>query len=286
MVNLSRRHAALAAAAAVAASAVVLGVVLSNDDDGRTVEAAVRVTTTTTWIEGPPRISAARVQGAVVTVIAWIPDTMVRPASYEPAFHLCEDLHPSVAESADQVVVELVATAEPGVDWATCHNGRFSTWGTLALSDPLGDRPLVDSATGAAVPVIDGAQLLFPSALPAPFDVAHWGERAGDDGLSWSFEWLVGPRDLPGGALGGPVLGLTITRWDGASAPPMECTARALQVRGVTGNLCDTDAGSRLLSWTEGGGSFVIELMELAGDPLPEDIDVVAIAERLQPLAR
>lgn len=206
--------------------------------------------------------------------------------NYVPAFHLCEDLRPLVTESADQVVVELVeATGDRDVeDWAQCQNVHDASWGTIELTDPLDERTLVDPVIGDALEVIDGGRLLFPSALPAPFDLARWGEIANTDDGSWTLAWTAGPRRLPAGARAGPVLQLRVTRWELDATRPTGCTEQPIDLRGVTGNLCDAQAGSQLLSWMEGGGFFVLEVVDIAGEPLPEDIDLVAIAEGLEPL--
>jgi hypothetical protein len=209
---------------------------------------------------------------------------MVGPMSYTPAFHLCADLHPRVAESSDRVLVELVdESVERGGEWSRCQHARDGSTGTIELTEPLDDRTLVDAVSGEAVPVIDGDHLMFPTALPAPFDAERWREATSDDG-SWTFSWTAGPRRLPAGAVTGPILELRITRWDLDAERPTRCAEEPVELRGVTGNLCDSDAASRLLTWAETGGFFALEVLDIVGEPLPEGIDLVAIAQGLEPL--
>ena len=284
------RRAQRSVLAALAVGAVVTGVALSDGDP--TVDTVPPVTSATTdptpsttvtsWVEGPPKITAARAQGAFVTVLAWIPDRYDKGYGYKPAFNLCTDLHPRVVESPDQVLVELVdETVDRGVDWAQCQIHRGDSSATIELTDPLDDRALVDAVTGDAVPVIDGARLLFPTALPAPFDVERWEERNSEDG-SWAFSWTTGTDPVGPGSSGIQVL--TLTRWDLDGERPTGCTEQPVEVRGVTGNLCDSESSSRLLTWAEGGGFFALEVVDIASRPLPDGIDLVAIAEGLEPL--
>lgn len=278
--------------AALAVSAVVTGAVLTDADPTiETVPPAITATTATVGATPSqlPKITAARAQGAFVTVIAWAPERYDK-GNFEPAFDLCADLHPRVAESPDKVVVELVdETAEQGLDWALCRHSRDSSTGLIELTDPLDDRTLLDAATGDAVPVIDGAQLLFPSALPAPFDVGRWDEYANSEEGSWTFAWM--PRAPASGPGTVELHELRVTTGYGT---PTECTSprEDVAVRGTTGRLCTgvyieglEDGGGVTydLQWEEDGRT--INVFFGSSDPARLTLDdILAIAEGLERL--
>jgi hypothetical protein len=179
-----------------------------------------------------------------------------------------------VIETPEQVVIELVdhnlADSEP---WAGCQSSAFSGHGLIELTDPLGGRRLVDGWDEAEIAVIDGAPLLFPTSLPQPFDIDRWDEFPGTEasGLVWTFSFSADDQAL------------NVSRRIGTPPQP-ECGVELVEVRGVTGRLCSIERAADL-NWTDADGvSWEIELANVGGETLPEDIDLVAIAEGLEPL--
>jgi hypothetical protein len=173
----------------VAAMAAVGAFALTDrDHDDRTgVVVDQPHSTTTSTVRHGPGFYAARVQGVFLTILF-----------EEPSPDLCDD-HPRVTESATEVVVEVVpATFSSGEPWAGCQTSALTGRGMIELSDPLGDRRLVDAYGGAEITVIDGAPLLFPTALPDGFDLERWDELQGPGGAGpeWTFRFTSGDQFL------------------------------------------------------------------------------------------
>jgi hypothetical protein len=263
--------------AAVLVGAAITGVALSGGDPtvettppatdppGPTTTLPYETTTSSTVIDPAverPAVRAARAQGVFVTVIIPAADPTI-------GFDPCRDLHPRVVESDEQVGVELLDdTVERGVPWADCQSSPFSGWALIELTDPLGDRPLVDLPTDATVPVVDGASLLFPTELPEPFDIDRWDEFS--PGTSWEFSWSASD------------LFATVTT---GFAAGRDCERRPVEVRGTTGELCEAEQNLEL-AWEESGRRIVVALGTVDPDAelqLTVD-DLLAIAEGLERL--
>jgi hypothetical protein len=288
-------------AASLLASAALLAITLSSDD--RKVDTtppasepnrAVDEGPTTPSSTGLPdvfRISAARAQGAFLTVgMLW----------ERGAFDPCAELHPRVVESSDQVGIELVdASVQRGFPWADCGSGSGGAWGTLELEDPVGARTVVDLTTGAEIFVLDGAPILFPRELPEPFALEQRAEagafkRVPDaegnlaDASTWSFYW---------GSSSTGELHLRIGETDQDSEcdghPEDDGEAEDIVVRGTTARLCRGDGVqgpgpegvTYLLRWQEDGTPIELYYGWFGGDRTRLSIDeVLAIAEGLEPL--
>jgi hypothetical protein len=254
------------------------GVVANDPDPTSTTTSAVESTTTVDALYGQG-ISAARAQGVFVTVIT-------APSDPSTGFDPCTARHPRVAETATTVTIELVdASFSSGQQWRTCQSSPFSGWGTIQLTDPLDDRTLVDATTNGEIPVVDGAQMLFPTSVPAPFDVERWDEFAADTvGVEEN-------RPLSGGwTFSFPAGSFVLTVTSGYhSRLPVDCPVRSVTVRGARGTICGSDdaPGEWALLWTEVGVPYEISVgsVDTLGEPSPfTQADVLAVAESLEPL--
>ena len=257
-----------ARAASLAALALLVAGGCSDDD------AADADRTTVTSAVDPVDITAARAVGVFVTVIGV-------PSDPTTGFDPCVDRHPRITESPEQVTVELEpASMSSGQPWAACQASPFSGWGTIELTDPLGSRRLVDASDGQQIQVVDNTDLVFPTELPAPFDVEHWDEFAqvtpqelAVHEREWTFSFVK--DDLV----------LNVGWWSLGGEHPDGCAdGETVDLHGLTGALC-TSESSALLSWADGDSMRTIELVDVGGEPLPDGIDLVAVAASLEPLA-
>jgi hypothetical protein len=270
------RRARGTALGALVAGGIAAGIALAADDPTvQTVPPAtaptstapepqpsVTTSTSTETVLDARSIQGARAQGAFLTVIipAADPSTELDP---------CTDLHPRVVESAERIEIELLTEeADPGSEWASCLSSPFSGRAMVELTDPVGDRALIDLPTGHEITVIDGASLLFPTELPEAFTPGVWDEFGVED--TWTFSWSTG--DL--------FVNVT-TRYGGTG----ECDRQTIAVRGTTGRLCDSGQGFFDLHWEEEGRTIAVELG--ASDPEQDSgftvEDALAIAEGLEP---
>jgi hypothetical protein len=258
--------------AAVAVGAVVAGATLSGGDPqvettppatDPTTSLGYDTTTSTTAVpEAPPYlVSAARAQGELLSVI-------IPPADPTTGFDPCTALHARVVESAEQIGIELVTEqVERGLEWGLCSSTALSARATLELTDPLGDRPLIDLTTGDEVPVVDGASLLFPSELPEELARGVWDEFGYES--TWTFAWNQAD------------LFLNVTTNHSGS---FQCERREVEVRGTTGSLCEGEGGRFDLQWEEDGRLINVEIGHVSDGTSPFTLDdVLTIAEGLQP---
>jgi hypothetical protein len=224
--------------------------------------------TTTTTVPVPddvaPHILAARRDGAFLMVL--IPGT--DPAS---EFDPCVALHPRVVESPDQIGIELVTEdVARGLPFAACTASPFSGRAVIELTDPAGDRPVVDLTTGNAVFSADSASLLFPTTLPDGFSAETHDEFASQGAWTFSFSSTKAPAYI------------NVTTGYGGMG---ECDRRSIEVRDTTGRLCEGEDGRYDLHWEEGGQTIAVEVGST--EPLADSGltlgDVLAIAEGLEP---
>jgi hypothetical protein len=274
------QRARVGALAAVAAVAVVGAISLTRHDPDPTVTvndpqptttSAPTTTSSTLEDEGlpltGPELRGARVQGAFLTVITAPSDP---PRGFDP----CTARHPRVVESPEQVGVELVdASIERGHAWAACQASPFSGWGRIELTEPLGDRTLVDLTTGNEIHVVDSATILFPTTIPQPMDLEEWDEFAGPGAGTTEAMWSFGfeANDLF----------LNVTTDDAGGCEG----GRDVSVRGSTGVLCEARNASTL-EFHENGHSYVLELGVTDGRQASPytSADLIAVAEGLEPL--
>jgi hypothetical protein len=265
-----RRVQAVAAVALLAGAAATTLALTADDEEVETGPATETPATvpedeaidpSTVLRHGDAHIEAALADGTSLTLFFGDPD-------------LCTDLRPVVSESQGRVSIGLVrAQDERGVPWAACGGGvrgSLDPWGTVELASTTAIRSLVDVSTGQVVPVKDGADLLFPTTLPAPFDLAVFDQDNG--GL------LGGPDDwifIFTAAEGQQVLLINSHDPEANGGP---CSLQVVEVRGTEGCF---DVGS--LAWDEDGRAIHLSIIssEVGESALDE---LIAIAEGLAPL--
>jgi hypothetical protein len=246
------------------------GVVANDPDDTATT------TTTASSVTVPTSVDqvVARVSGVFVTIA-------ISPSDPPTGFDPCTEQQPVVEETTDDVRVAVV-TADPGSNarWAGCQASPFSGWATIELTDPLGTRRLIDAHDGLEVPVIDNVNLLFPTGVPAPFDITRWDESSGTGGLtdrtfSWSQDDLfLSVRNAP---LEQPV--------PFGDNPGDGCSGDPITIRGAEGRVCQSGKGSFVLLWDEDGWRRQIEMGPLSDNVSPFTLeDAMAVADSLEPL--
>jgi hypothetical protein len=274
----ARRTAALLGGAS---AVLVLTLLLSAcSDDGGPEGATEESTTSTTapattshalQLDGP---ADARAVGVYVTI-------NLAPAVAPDGFDPCDEARPAVTETATDVVVHVVPATESDQPWAQCQATAFSGWATIELLDPFGTRRLIDGRDGHEVPVISATDLLFPTWLPAPFELDHWDEAGGETGfVDRSFSWIH--DDLFVTVRNAPLEG-TVAFGDN---PGDGCTGDPITVRGQQGSLCGGPDGSYVLMWDEGGWRRQIDLGAFPdGDADFTVDDLLAVADGLEPLA-
>jgi len=210
------------------------------------------------------RFGPARVQGVFLTVLTVVADP------YDP----CTLSHPKVTETPDRVTVELVgASISSGSPWARCQAGKLSTWGLIELTDPLGDRELVDQTTGQVVQVLDGALLPFPTVVPEGFDIERWDETGNPGRGDWTFSWWAGD------------VVLSVTSGPEALDPAYLCDGQPTELEGAPAVLCDEDFAMEL-RWTRNGRIVQVSIADAdSSSPLTYSPDVLFdVASGLEPL--
>lgn len=249
------------------------GVVANQPDAPTTLDSTPVTTPISTPVTDPggepadglygPQLSGARSLGTRVTVLT-------APADPPSGFDPCAARHPRVTETATEVVVELVdASLSTGQAWVECQASPFSGWGTLELAAPLGERRLVDATTGTELTAVDGAALLFPTALPDPFDLQHWDEFTAVD-PRWTFSFSAADQ----------VLSLAAD-----TLPGCPVASALMTIRGHEGSHCSAENGPGTIVWQEGGHQYSLEWVDVGGNPLSATVaDLLAIAEDLEPL--
>lgn len=252
--------------------------VVTNQPDSTTRPAVDDAPTTTrpAGLAALPDLRSARASGVFVTLI-------INPSDPSAGVDPCTQESALVVETATDVTVRIQnhrELPEHQVWWAACQSSAFSGWATVELTDPLGTRRLIDAGDGLEIPVIDNADLLFPTWIPAPFDIAHWDEMGGEMLVDRTFSWsqsdlTLNIRNSP---LEQPVpLGKN---------PGDGCTGDPVTVRGTQGSLCQSASGSSFtLMWDEAGWRREIDLGPVSDNTNPfTRADLMAIANGLEPL--
>ncbi len=141
--------------------------VVTNQPDSTTRPAVDDAPTTPrpAGLAALPDLRSARASGVFVTLI-------INPSDPSAGVDPCTQESALVVETATDVTVRIQnhrELHEHQVWWAACQSSAFSGWATVELTDPLGTRRLIDAGDGLEIPVIDNADLLFPTWIPAPF---------------------------------------------------------------------------------------------------------------------
>jgi len=271
----------LAGGAAAAIVALGLGSLLIDRQEATTVVVDQPEATTTTV--SPPTIGPgvsypigadARASGVFVTISIEAADP---PTGFDP----CQDRLPIVVENADSVVVAVRDRYDAPTTsaWAACQSSAFSGWGTIELATPLGARRLLDE-NGREIPVIDNADLLFPTFVPAPFVLEAWDELGGEPLVDRTFSWSA--DDLHLSIRNAPLEGsVPLGQNPGDGCPEGE----PVMVRAAQGALCTAERGGFVLLWDEGGWRRQVELGPVSDNVSPFTFeDLMAVVEGLEPL--
>lgn len=254
------------------------GVVTNQPDGtaGRTVDHPPTTAMPAAVGAALPDLRSARASGVFVTLI-------INPFDARAGIDPCTQESAVVVETPTEVTVRVqphYEVPEHQVWWAACQASAFSGWATIELTDPLGTRRLTDAADGLEIPVIDNADLLFPTWVPTPFDIAHWDEMGGEVLVDRTFSWSQ--SDLTLNVRNAPLE----TSVPLGQNPGDGCTGDPVTVRGTQGSLCQSARGSSFtLMWDEGGWRREIDLGPVSDNTSPfTRSDVMAIADSLKPL--
>lgn len=177
---------------------------------------------------------------------------------------------PEVVESAGRVVIT-IRTLPPTALLPReffCTSIGYVRTASVRLDRPLGNRALVDGATGLQRSPFDGRTLLTARVLPDGWDLREEGP-AGFDTPEPSARWRrrFGPPAVPpsGGRCADTVTPVTISQ----SPDPGTPGAGDVDVRGTRGTVVHDDAGAATLRWAENGQTIeVAETPACVGTPL------------------
>ncbi|MDQ4069316.1 MAG: hypothetical protein M3203_07585 [Actinomycetota bacterium] len=189
----------------------------------------------------------------------------------EPSDPCWEGYRPDVVETPTTVTVTIqrIPSSAPMPELSACTTEGYQRAVVIELPGPIGERRIVDGATGRERRPFDGSTLLAPRALPQ-----GWGllaERPGFDGPEPSTSWLRtwGPEPAPrapGECADAPRVDLLQGR-GGALGP-----GEPVDVRGTTG-VVTRPPGQVRLAWNEPGGRReLIGWRTCAGDPVELDL--------------
>ena len=148
-----------------------------------------------------------------------------------------------------------------------------ATWPTVHLSEPLGDRGVVQGLTGRAIPVYGGAAIARPTVLPAgctpeavfpSSDIVRAGPpypKGLHPGIAWSCDVRV---RFPARFSGVPSAQLQVGQWLGQIGSQDWPIERHVTVQGRRAVVKVVEVGavnvvqSRSISWYQGGETFII----------------------------
>ena len=145
---------------------------------------------------------------------------------------------PEATESDDRVtvVIRVLQSSTPFPDNYACTMEAYARTTEVTLRRPLGQRVLVDGATGAEQRPFDGTTLLRPRTLPAGWDLRREGPGLTMAGaLSWSRTWGPPPEPPRNGTCAETVTPVTLTQ--SMEAPSGLQRIEPVTVRGVAGTV-------------------------------------------------
>lgn len=236
----------------------------------------------------PVELGGARTAGARGLTVSFVG----APAVTDPDDPCQVDYRASARESGGRVRVAVRPVVRAVHRRAGCVDlGVFRTV-TLRLDRPVGDRTVVDAATGAVVPVFDGAARLRPGWLPAGWTVQ--GEGAGGCWSSepvpcWHQTWGTPEREDADACDAGTGY-VQLAQLDGptdpgAFAPDPAVTTTTATVRGAPAEVRvdPRGPGTVTVRWAEGSQSLVLlGGASCSGAPAPTADVVLRIADHLR----
>lgn len=215
--------------------------------------------------------------------------------TFDPDDPCSHDYRAVVEESGDEVRVSIESRSPPPpmgtTEFGCTAEGYFRTV-TAALTEPLGERALVEDQFNRVHDVFDGTRLFEPTWLPDGWEMTNegaWyaGERG--DGRSWGRTW-GGPTPEPvdDRCVAGEEA-ISVIQTDSATLeanPPygLEPTAthdvNGAEATHWTGGPYDLQA----LTWTVGDEGFLLQPQASCADDPPTSIDrLLQFARGLQP---
>lgn len=286
------RSLALAGLVAVAGFGVVSMTRQSPNAVFATTGAPTTTTTTAPAVDADRLIIDARTSGTTLTLLLHVGPKSIW-VSYGYPLDMCQELIGFTVDRDTYVDMHIVGREGRPGSWNSCQSDGDLAWVTTEMDPPLAGRPLIEVGTDREIRVLDSSRLLFPTQLPAPFEVGRRSESSSGPSSGpigrWEFTWTGG--------------GLSLSlEWDSIryGDPPRRCEDgtnrvtefgdgddRLVTVRGLPGLL---SGGDSKLIWRDGESCFYMSVSRTDGgsfdspDDLNRDIDLVAIANSLEPL--
>jgi hypothetical protein len=218
---------------------------------------------------GPPAvpIDGLRTDGDRSLVIAFV------GASPDPSDPCWVDYRPDVVTGPARVTVTIRGGA-PRASGFDCPLAGYVRVVVVELGGPLGDRRVVDGATGRERRPFDGSTLLRPKELPAGWGLL--GEGPGFDdperSTSWVRTWGTSPT-CPG------AIRVDFLQGPEGVAEPVSAGSPVdrIEVRGAQGVAVSLPEGGVRLAWTEPGGwRQLTGIQPCSGSP---PVDVAMLVE-------
>lgn len=231
-------------------------------------------------VEGAPQIEGARTEGErglLLTFVGGPPVTDV-PDPCATSYRT------EVDETDDRVVVTirtLPATIPLPREFACRAMGFFRTV-SATLGRPLGDRRLIDGATGQERRPFDASTLRRPGFLPAGWVLRNEGPGFDQPERSATWRRTFGPPALPPveNRCAETVAAVTVSQGPPAALP---AGGQPVTVHGMPGVVTHDPNSGATISWLERGQTLsVADTPGCAGTP-PTSVDLLLrIAEGLQ----
>jgi hypothetical protein len=188
----------------------------------------------------------------------------------------------TATEHPDRVVVADVWTGPAHSPGCTAAMG-LGTW-TAHLSAPLGNRQLIDAATGRPVPWIGGPSLLDPGYLPPGYRLVRADGRP-PELLDDAFQSACSTRWYSSGPGPELVISECTGRLVSTTSPHSRLVVGQVTVAGTTAQIrgFQTAGGARRgLVWEVGDRTYVVATINEADGPLLPDKALVTIADGLR----
>ena len=204
-----------------------------------------------------------------------------RSPRLDPSDPCWEGYRPDVVETGATVTLTIrrVPSPEPGPGSSACTTEGHHRAVVVELRRPVGERRIVDGATGRTRRPFDGRALLHPRTLPQGWGLLAERPGAGqpEPSASWVRTW--GPEPAPRGP-GECVDALRVELLQGPRAAVD--AGEPVAVRGTAGVVTRSPHHVRV-AWTDPGGRRELMGSRTCAGGVPVDLDVLLpFAESLQ----